>query len=386
MRKKIIFLEAVQNYGGARISTLELAKRLRDNGDDVEMIDFYGSCAPFLEAANGFSIPVTVLDKRDEPYIISKSSNRFVNILHKFKFIPHWLKLRNKIIEYSNQYDADIFMVNNYKTLLICSFIRNRKFKIIFFARGWFLPKQIGLIKSLLLKSNVDKFICVSEATRHALFCGKIAELDKIIVVHNGINEERLPTEVEVINKKPNDIIILHSGGFLPEKGQRTSLEIAKRLKNEGIPFKLLLVGLVYKGYKSQRFYSEIKNEIIKDGLVDNVIIIENRTNIIPIFRAVDILIHPSATEGLPRVVMEAMILKKPVIANAVGGVTDYILSGYTGYLADYNNVEDYVTYIKKLIFNKDNYTFIQENAYELIKTCFTEDDQVQSLNKIFRV
>ena len=46
--KKIVFLEAVQDYGGARISAVELAERLSKK-HKVTIIDFYGSCTPFLD-------------------------------------------------------------------------------------------------------------------------------------------------------------------------------------------------------------------------------------------------------------------------------------------------------------------------------------------------
>lgn len=383
MRRRTIFVEAVQNFGGARISTLELAKRLRED-NDVSMIDFYGSCIPFVEAVKANDIELVVLDKREEPYIINRASSFFINFFNKLLFIPHWFKLRKALFNNFKQSKPEFVLVNNYKTLLILSFLPNKRYKTVFFARGWFVPHKINFIKRLLLKTNVDKFLCVSEATRHALYCGKIARLEDMSVVHNAINEDKLSHEVAVIPKGIDDKIIFHSGGFLPEKGQHISLEIARKLKTENVKFKLILAGLVYKGFKSQQYYQNIL-KLIKDyNLQEDIIVVTNQTNVIPYFRACDLLIHPSSTEGLPRVVMEAMILKKPVIANAVGGVSDYIISGFTGYMTDFNDVEEYVSYIKRL-FDEEHYHFISQNAYNLVKTCFTEQKQVNSFKKIFK-
>jgi glycosyltransferase involved in cell wall biosynthesis len=46
-------------------------------------------------------------------------------------------------------------------------------------------------------------------------------------------------------------------------------------------------------------------------------------------------LVLPSLTEGLPRVVIEAQLLGKPVIASRVGGVPEIITDGETGFLVE---------------------------------------------------
>ena len=102
-------------------------------------------------------------------------------------------------------------------------------------------------------------------------------------------------------------------------------------------------------------------------------------------FEWCDILVHPSDTEGLPRVVMEAMSMKKPVIANAVGGVTDYILDGFTGFLTNYNNVEEYVDIIKRLSSDPALYDEISNRAFDLIKTSFSPQNQIKAIIKALK-
>lgn len=384
MRKKIIFLEAVQNYGGARISTLELAERLQQF-HSIKIVDFYGTCKPFIESAQEKNIDVEILEQRDSPYIINSSSSSIKNIFNRLGFIPHLFELRSKIHTIIDDYSADYIVVNNYKTLSILLQLKLRKTKVLFFARGWFVPQKISLLKKLFLKSRVDKYICVAEATRHALFCGGFGNLQDLYVVHNAIDEGKLSQDILMQTNNDDTTLILHAGGFLPEKGQEISLEIAKILKSKGRKFKIVLAGLVYKGQRSELFYKKIQNIISEFQLEDFVTIVEGKTNIIPYFRACDIVIHPSNTEGLPRVVMEAMCLKKPVVANAVGGVTDFILSGFTGFITDYNSVEDYVFYLEKLMDNHELYNSISENGYNLIKTSFTSSNQVHAFNKILK-
>lgn len=48
-------------------------------------------------------------------------------------------------------------------------------------------------------------------------------------------------------------------------------------------------------------------------------------------------LILPSLTEGLPRVIIEAQLLGRPVIASRVGGIPDLVVDGETGILVEPN-------------------------------------------------
>ena len=382
--KKIIFLEAVQDYGGARISTVELAERLSKN-HHITIIDFYGSCKPFLVDVIKRDLDIRIVEKRDSPYIINTSPNLFIKIVNFILFFPHLILMRKKIQSIIKEIQPDYIILNNTKVLSSLIIFPNKKFKVIFFARGWFILSQISKLDKFFYKYFVDKFVCVSNATKQALFCGGITSLENLYVVHNAISEINLSKEIAFFEKQTDAKVILHAGGFLKDKGHLVSLEMAKMLKDRGVNFKLILAGLVYKGGESKVFYNKVIELIRLYNLEEIVEIVKNKSNVISYFNACDILIHPSETEGLPRVIMEAMILRKPVVANAVGGVSDYILNGFTGFLPHHNCVKEYADYVQKLIENEKLYNFIADNGYNLVKTSFTEENQLKSLYKVFK-
>ncbi len=381
--KKIVFLEAVQDYGGARISAVELAERLSKK-HKVTIIDFYGSCTPFLDNVTKRGIDLHIIEKRKTPYIINTSPVLLIKIINSLLFVPHLIRIRKKVQCVIKEIQPDYIVINNSKVLSSLVYFPNKKFKVLFFARGWFILSQISKLDKLLYKYLVDKFVCVSNATKQALFCGDLTSLDNLYVVHNAISEFSLAKEKAIIEKGKNTKIILHAGGFLKDKGQLVSLEMAKILKGKGIDFKLILAGLVYNGGESEVFYNKVVDLIQLYKLDDVIEIVKNKPNVINYFNACDILIHPSETEGLPRVIMEAMILKKPVVANAVGGVSDYILNGFTGFLPHHNSSKEFAEYVEKLIVDEKLYNFIADNGYNLVKTSFTEENQLNSLDKVF--
>jgi glycosyltransferase involved in cell wall biosynthesis len=46
-----------------------------------------------------------------------------------------------------------------------------------------------------------------------------------------------------------------------------------------------------------------------------------------------DIFVLPSISEGLPMCMLEAMAMRKPIVATAVGGVPEVVVDGETGIL-----------------------------------------------------
>ena len=133
----------------------------------------------------------------------------------------------------------------------------------------------------------------------------------------------------------------------------------------------------------SPEYFREIKKQIADFQLEDYIEIIANTNNILPYMKEADIFLHPSDTEGLPRVIMEAMALKTLVIANAVGGVTDYVLDGFTGFIADFNNIDHYVKLIQDVLNHPERKKQIVENAYALIQDCYSPDSQVKEMKRV---
>ena len=223
----------------------------------------------------------------------------------------------------------------------------------------------------------------MSEATRYALVSAGIGTLSNTFVVHNSIDLQKIqnvsPAE---INAGPDDTKILVSGGFLPTKGIHIAVEVARQLKEKGFPFKLIITGVVYDYRGSKAYYRKILQMIEDYALTDHIQLEIGRSSVLQFFKASDIFMHPSDTEGLPRVIMEAMAFRVPVVANAVGGVVDYVLDGYTGVITRYNNVDDYVDAIMRISSDPALRKRITDNAYELIETCYRPEQQVNAFER----
>ena len=78
---------------------------------------------------------------------------------------------------------------------------------------------------------------------------------------------------------------------------------------------------------------SEMETLALKLQLNGRFIFTGQRDNVDDILRDVDILVHPSLTEGLSNVVLEGMAAGLPVVATRVGGNPELVQDGRTGLL-----------------------------------------------------
>ncbi|MDW8063504.1 MAG: glycosyltransferase family 4 protein [Candidatus Caldarchaeum sp.] len=77
-----------------------------------------------------------------------------------------------------------------------------------------------------------------------------------------------------------------------------------------------------------------------------------------------DVLVLPSFAEGMSTVLLEAMSLKTPVVASAVGGNTEIIQHGVTGLLFQPDDVQQLVESVAKLFADPEYAGRLAENAY----------------------
>lgn len=361
---KIVFLLATRNFGGAQRSTLEMASRL-SNEHQVEIVEIEGIDDNYKEVLKRSNLSSTL-------YNLMKVSKSPIQKIIQWLLWRKWLK---KIIK---KIDPDYIVVKDVKTLSLLS--KNRTYDILYHTRAWYATYQISFKRRFFFKVLKPKFIAVSQATRHAIFNAGLADLKDISVVQNSISiPEVLITKAKT---RSNQLRILHAGGFTRSKGQLVSLEVAEKLKDLGVDFKLTLAGFVYKTESSQNYLKELKSKSIQYNVQDNIKFVENKKNINDLFVENDFLIHPSETEGLPRVVIEAMMYQLIVIANPVGGVIDLINSHVTGYITDFNSVDDYVEYLLLAHNNQKLSEEITIRAKELIIRGYSEEQQLHSFKK----
>ncbi len=131
-------------------------------------------------------------------------------------------------------------------------------------------------------------------------------------------------------------------------------IDIFKRLKDEGVHFKWLVIG---RGPDQEQFSSMIS----ENALDDCVYYIGSRDNPIPYMKKCDALLLPSRNEGKPMVVTEAQIMGLvPVVTNYTSA-SGQIRNGFDGIILDNNDSAIYKG-IKSIANDKEKLAKIRTN------------------------
>ena len=79
---------------------------------------------------------------------------------------------------------------------------------------------------------------------------------------------------------------------------------------------------------------------IVRDmSLQDRVSLLGHREDIPEIMASLDVIVHPSyAGEGIPQSLLQALAMKRPVVASDAGAIKEIILDNTTGYLIESEN------------------------------------------------
>jgi len=195
-----------------------------------------------------------------------------------------------------------------------------------------FLHKGITqrITKTLYKKSSAyhKKFIFENEDDRQ-LFINK-----KIIQSNQGqaINGCGVDTAIYLPypNGKPKSkTIFTFLGRLLYDKGIVEFIEAAKSIKAKGAKAEFWVVGELDDGNPSMVSKSDLLQWIDEDIIVYHGFLKDVR----PIIAKSHCIVLPSYREGMPRIVLEAMSMAKPVITTETAGCRQTIEPGENGYL-----------------------------------------------------
>ncbi len=177
----------------------------------------------------------------------------------------------------------------------------------------------------------LSKIICVSAGVKSALVKRGI-DPTKCIVVHNGIDPETTPLiSSQDIKKRwgisDGDFIIGAVGSLIKRKRINDLIEaLPVIIQRAPCPVKCLILG---DGPEKASLLKLVKSR----KLESSVIFTGFQSDAISYCNIMDIFTMTSEKEGLPRVILEAMLMGKPVIAARISGVEELIENNKTGLL-----------------------------------------------------
>jgi len=123
-------------------------------------------------------------------------------------------------------------------------------------------------------------------------------------------------------------VIVIQASNLLKHKGHNISIEAFKLLQSRHPELQLVLLG---DGPEKEN----LKQQSLG---MSNVTFVGKQTDMGSWFSAADIFIHPSHSEGLGSVILEAIQAGLPVIGTNAGGIPDIIENNVSGLLVEAGN------------------------------------------------
>lgn len=201
---------------------------------------------------------------------------------------------------------------------------------------------------------NADSVIAIDKTTYNAL---KESLPDaKSELMPNPINTSKLPSIISNLKKQ-----VVFLGWVVPTKGVSELVEAWNTVRSEYPDHNLLIIGQSSPAYL-QELKSNVKAEnIIFAGEMPHEKAMEAVVQS-------EVFILPSYTEGFPYVVLEAMALKKPVIASCVGAIPE-MLENDCGILINPKSTEEIISALRKVLSDKKLREHLSTNALSKVNS-----------------
>lgn len=241
----------------------------------------------------------------------------------------------SRILKIVDQEKVDIIHAHEVRSDLlglICA--RARGLPAVTTLHGWIRNDARGhalvfLDKLFLLR--FDHVVTVSSALAEEVMDFGL-DSSRVTVVHNAIVPDRLkPDRADRrlrrdLDLADDEILIGKIGRLSPEKGLPGLLAAMREVRRAGYPARLAIAGIGPEEEATRTLVSEL-------GLGNAVHFLGYQQDMQPVYNSLDLVVQASLTEGMPNVIIEALLMGLPVVATDVGGTREVLEGGKHGIL-----------------------------------------------------
>jgi len=250
-----------------------------------------------------------------------------------------------------------------------------------------FVSRRLRIYRmlDLLVLRFFSKVITVSEELRQQLLTAGLRG-ERVITVHNAIDPvafisqgtqsiSRLRQQLGIGRDQP---LIATVGRLIPGKGHRYFLAAAKQVLQARPEARFLVVG---EG--PLRGKLEALSAVL--GIQHAVSFLGFRQDVAALMEASDLIVLPSLEEGQPVVLLEALALAKPVVATAVGGVSEVVRHKETGLLVPPRDSDELARAMLYLLDHPDEGARMGQKGQEVVARDFTVEAMAEKTAAVYR-
>lgn len=326
---RILFLNHSATLGGGELSLLDIATDWNDTGHMLLFED-----GPLVGRLAERGIPHTVLSASTNALAVSRDAGPTALL----RAVPAVLDLARQIRRHAQT--ADLLYANSQKAMILAALVGAwTRTPVVWHLRDMMTADHFSRSNRRLVTALANRLLtrvlCNSDATR-AAFVQAGGRANLCTVIPNGID----PAPFDAVARSPADI--RRDAGLPPDvpmvgifsrladwKGQHVLVEALRTLPG----VHAAIVGDAM--FAGDRPYTErLRRQIHDAGLQDRVHLLGFQDEVAPLMTAVDVVAHCStAPEPFGRVIVEAQMARRPVVATRAGGAAEIIDDGVNGLL-----------------------------------------------------
>ena len=360
MKKNIAFVIGQLSLGGSEKQLYLLAKG--------------------LHASGRYNVCVIVLSAITEPHgsKLEKEGIRVISLRKKMPYFDIFRIIAFRRLISARQINIlhSFSLTANYYSYFALLFNRNIKF---------FCGSRNTETDRNRLLQRIDDFIIkrshglITNSVHNLEFLKKISANSSRIngnVVLNGIE---IPSDNSLNIKTENSMVTVGTVAlFKKQKNYPLFIDLCESITNEYSNVNFISIG-------TGPDYEIIKQYTNKLNLESKINFLGNQSNALEIMKdKFDVFVLTSIKEGLPNVIMEAMSVGLPVVATDVGGVSELVKHGETGFLVPSGDRDELVKYCKTLIDDSKLRFAMGQKGRDFIVQNYSAEKMVREFKDIF--
>jgi glycosyltransferase involved in cell wall biosynthesis len=206
---------------------------------------------------------------------------------------------------------------------------------------------------------------------------------EKIVRIHYGLNPETVTTQADshYVRQQfqiPERVPVIGTIGQLAEqKGQTYLLQAIKQLIPQFPDLRVLIIG-------AGKLRSQLEQQSKALGLEHSVIFTGYRKDAIKLLSGFDLFVFPSLWEGFGLVLLEAMALKKAIVASSVSAIPESVIDGKTGILVPPRHADRLAEAILMLLNDRHLVKTMGESGYEHLQEHFTVQHMIRATETVY--
>ena len=222
--------------------------------------------------------------------------------------------------------------------------------------------------------------VCVSDSVARHVRNSSHVPASRLCVIPNGIDFSRFahaqPLSPASLGLDPANRTILFVGRLDPVKRVNDLLKAAAEIMPSQ-PLQLLIVGDGCESKPLQHLAQDL-------GIAGDTHFLGTRRDVEGIFKATDLLVLPSLSEGMPCALLEAMAAGVPIAASRTSGVVDLIAHGRTGLLFEPGNISGITAALLRSLADRAHADAMATAAQDLVHKCFTLDNMLDAYATLY--